>query len=348
MRLSKIFRRGLTLLTAAVLSLTLAVPALADAWVPPDNNVNYYLLDAPWAMEDTNRRTLNIFVSNYCEAGLLAYNSIADDARTQAMTTALKHIELNGLAEDVYTENGKTVMKVNGKKFSSVCDRLFDMDIKASSCPGYRDGAIYVTADNYKPEPHIIAAVHYCDYLGNGNYTLNFTVFRGASSVADYYKVEHYELEENSDLVEVGSGTASLYYMGTASTFKVEDLELRTISVAGCDRSDIPYLTANDPVAAQDQPEPEPPEPAEDPAEAPAEDPRRTPAEEPATVPVEEPEPPAPGPEPDPEQPAKDAEAPAKEAPSRGLSTPAIVAIALAAAAGAFAAVLVIFKKKEK
>ena len=123
-----------------------AVTALADAWVPPDDKYNDALMSCPY--EDEACRGLNTFLSNYAEANVYYYGSDSPDS--VVIAGALKHIELNGKAEETFvTDTGTKYMAVNASVFEEACNRYFGRKISASSCPGYSNGRIVVSASNY-------------------------------------------------------------------------------------------------------------------------------------------------------------------------------------------------------
>ncbi len=376
MRLHSFLRRALRILPAAALILALTVPAFADVWIPPDENMNMSLVGAPWDEEDC--KPLNIFLSNYIEAGLLDFEDNYDTADALMLTTVLKHIELNGLAKSTYEQGGKTCMEITPERLASSAMRLFHTGIDAEGLPGYRNGALYVTAENYKAAPQVLASAEYVDYRGESLYVVFFTVYQGRNANS-YYGTPMSEIED-APLTSIGSGRACVRYAGSTSDLdiRVEDLLLVWLEAELDGGASLPYQTANAPAEPPSkEPAPKPvtdPEPAKEPDPPKEPEPYQpvppTPAQPPegseggdppgVTEPPKQADPPGPEdappasdpgnaePSPAPVPPA----APAPQAPDQparsGFSALTLIAVAVAAAAvAALAAVLILFRKKK-
>lgn len=234
-------------LMLAVCPLTVA----ADVWIPPDDNVNYTLMDSVY--NEGVCRTLNAFVSNYVEANLQEFDEDTPDSTAIAAT--LKHLELNeGLFGSDVTkingEDGKTYMKVSASIFEERVRKLFGRRISASSCPGYEDGAIYVSAANFGGPIRVFGSVSFCNYIGNGVYDLQFTVYYVSRGVTDEYDVPYYEVSDRG-YQELGTGYAVFYFNDPDKTsFRTSDLQLLSLSM---DAEGIPCGDANLPMPRADQ-----------------------------------------------------------------------------------------------
>lgn len=249
--MKKMGKRILMLVLALVLAAACPLTVAADVWIPPDNNVNYILMESPY--NDGVCRTLNAFVSNYVEANLKEFDEDSPDSTAIAAT--LKHLELNeGLFGSDVTkingEDGKTYMKVSASIFEERARKLFGRRISASSCPGYEDGFIYVSAANFGGPIRVFGSVSFCNYIGNGVYDLQFTVYYVSRGVTDEYDVPFYEVSDRG-YQELGTGYAVFYFNDPDKTsFRTSDLQLLSLTM---DAEGIPCGDANLPMPRADQ-----------------------------------------------------------------------------------------------
>ncbi|MBQ3426970.1 MAG: hypothetical protein IJH37_07500 [Clostridia bacterium] len=211
---------------SVMISLISTVTALADAWVPPDDKYNDALMSCPY--EDEACRGLNTFLSNYAEANVYYYGSDSPDS--VVIAGVLKHIELNGKAEETFvSDTGTKYMAVNASVFEEACNRYFGRSISASSCPGYSNGRIVVSASNYKAPIKIFASSVYCRYDGNYQYLVSFEVFQCNGNAQDYYGIARNNLPPS--VTKVGEGECEMAFSGTQTTFKSSDFKLKTIKL---------------------------------------------------------------------------------------------------------------------
>lgn len=243
----KTCKRILTLALALLIAAAFPVSAAADAWIPPDDLTNNYILSMTY--NNGECLALNAFVSNYVEANLPEFESgTSDDV---AIAGTLKHFELNpGLYPDDVSsfvgDDGKTYMKVSASRFEARAKALFDRNISASACPGYEDGYITVTAENYGAPIRVFGTVSYCAYLGDGLYSAEFVVFYVPGGVTDEYGLSIYDITDRG-YTSLGSGTVQFYFDDpTQTSFRSSDFRLVwfTMDVTG-----IPYTNANLPMA---------------------------------------------------------------------------------------------------
>ena len=282
-------KRILTMVLALLLAAAFPVSVAADVWIPPDDNVNETLLMSPYFQNDC--KALNAFVSNYVEANLREFNSSTTDSVAIAVT--LKHLELNeGLFGNEVTgfidEDGTYCMKVSASTFEARMWKLFARDISARECPGYEDGYIYVSAENFGGPIRVFGSVEYINYIGNGVYDLAFTVYYVPRGVTDEYSIPYMDIADRG-YQELGTGYAVLYFNDTQKTsFRTADFRLMDFYM---DAEGIPCTAPNRPMERKSQSS----QSTEEPTEAPTEAPTQPPATEPEvtqTQPVQtEPEP---------------------------------------------------------
>lgn len=252
----KTTRRFLCFAFACLFVFSAAVSASADAWIPPDDNsCNENLLNSCNMQEQC--RALNVFVSNYIEAGVCNYYPGMSAASAYpelndpiAYLATLKHFELNPAAYlgdvSAFEEDGKTYMKVSGSAFERRAYTLFGAILSAEDCPGYQsEGIIIVSAENFNAELSVFASVSQVFHHFNEYYSAQFDVFEAPDGVTRKYNTPYFELPDN--LNKIGSGSIWFYYYGDPSvdTFSPTDFELSQISanVTGT----IPYSNENEP-----------------------------------------------------------------------------------------------------
>lgn len=277
--MKKVWKRLLTLGLALLLAAAFPMTVAADVWIPPDDNVNEALLMSPYFENDC--KAINAFVSNYVEANLKEYSDETPDSTVIAVT--LKHLELNeGLFGSDVTkitgEDGRTYMKVSASIFETRAQKLFGRTISARNCPGYEDGSIIVSADNFGGPIRVFGSVDYLNYIGNGVYDLQFTVYYVPGGVTDEYSVPYMDIIDRG-YRELGTGYAVLYFNDPAKTsFRTADFQLLDFHM---DAEGIPCTDANLPMERQEQSSnstdgPTEPEPTETEPEVTETEPART------------------------------------------------------------------------
>lgn len=252
----KTTKRLLCLLFTCLFVFSISVSAAADAWLPPDDELcNMNLLNSCYEQEKC--RALNVFVSNYIEAGISNYylgmgtsTAYPELANATAYLATLKHFELNPVAYpgevSSFEENGKTYMMISASAFERRAYTLFGAILSAEDCPGYqKDGTIIVSAENFNPKLTTFASVSCVYYNNHEAYTAEFDVFDAPDGVAGKYNTPRYELPD--DLNKIGSGFVSFYYYGDPSvdSFASTDFEFSEIFADVSEA--IPYLTENEP-----------------------------------------------------------------------------------------------------
>ena len=271
-------KRILTMVLALLLAAAFPVSVAADVWIPPDDNVNETLLMSPYFQNDC--KALNAFVSNYVEANLREFDSSTTDSVAIAVT--LKHLELNeGLFGNEVTgfvdEDGTYCMKVSASTFEARMWKLFARDISARECPGYEDGYIYVSAENFGGPIRVFGSVEYINYIGNGVYDLAFTVYYVPQGVSDEYSIPYMDIAERG-YQELGTGYAVLYFNDTQKTsFRTADFRLMDFWM---DAEGIPCTAPNRPMECKSQSS-QSSQSTEAPTEAPTEEPTQPPETEP-------------------------------------------------------------------
>lgn len=200
----------------------------ADAWIPPEE-YNHALVASP--KEDGACYALNVFISNYAEMGRDAWAGKSPD--NVCIEGLLKHFELNPgvYPDDVFShtaEDGTRYMAVSEEKFEKRMEDLFGRRVSAREHPGYHDGYIWVTAENYGAPITIYASVTDCFADSKNYYTVAFTIYNCTdSSFTNRYGTSYYNLPENHG-EKIASGIACFYYWGPtdATTFHAYEFEL--------------------------------------------------------------------------------------------------------------------------
>lgn len=251
-------KKMLSLCLALLLCAMLALPAAADAWIPPtdDGGYNEALVYLPYAEGDC--KPLNVFLSNYAEANLAEFDPFAADALASEVT--LKHFELNPTAypEDVLCEtdaNGAAYMRITGEKYEERVSALFGRALKAEDCPGYQDGAIYVTAENYGAPVQVFAHAVFCNYMGDGHYYVAFDVYKVMDGVADCYALA--DIPEDGTAQQLGRGYANFSYAGDMGATEFHAYNFTLVDF-WMNAENIPYTNENLPYTPE-EPTTEPP-----------------------------------------------------------------------------------------
>ncbi len=243
MKMKKLVALVLVCLLAALLPLSVA----ADAWIPPDEKVNMYLLSA---VHDNDYCTaLNAFVSNYAEANMSAYTT--GDSDDGPIRVVLKHLELNAhlFGEDVTSfqgEDGKTYMEISEERFENRMWKLFRRNIPAKDCPGYEDGVIRVSAESFGKPILVFATVYYCGYAGDGLYDVSFSVYHNPNGVTNEYRYCYMDAP-GLGYATIGTGSARFRFEDPDQTnFTSSDFQLVSFSMEAngipCTNENLPYV----------------------------------------------------------------------------------------------------------
>ena len=164
----------------------------------------------------------------------------------------LKHFALHA---DAYPDavvggtdtDGTAYMRITAQGYEARVSALFGRTLKAEDCPGYQDGAICVTAENFGAPAGIFAHAEFCNYMGDGRYYVAFSVYEIIEGEADCYA-----LAEIPEAVQpLGRGIAYLTFAGDtqATEFQTGDFVLSSLRM---DVTDIPYTNENRPYTPQE------------------------------------------------------------------------------------------------
>lgn len=245
-------KKMITLLLALLLCAALALPAFADAWIPPtdDGKWNRALTSLP---EDGSAcEPLNRFLSRFAEAGLADFR--AESSEQEAIRAVLKDLELHPDDSAVICETddaGVTYLRIPGEAFENRALTVFDRPLRAEDCPGYLDGDIYVTADSFDAQPAVFAHAVWCEYIADGTYYVYFEVYALEDNVEDCYTLS-YPVDAEG-IRQLGTGTATFLYAGDPETtvFEPNDFQPDTFHM---EAEDIPYTNENLPYTPTEEP----------------------------------------------------------------------------------------------
>ena len=249
----KTCKRILTLVMALLLMAAMPMTARADAWIPPDSMANLYLVSVYYDYNDCTE--LNYFVSNYVEANVKDYWPEHSEDEV-AIAGALKHFELNpGLYPDDVSsfigDDGKTYMKIAAGKFEERVRQLYRREISARECPGYEEGYIVVSAENYGEVIRVVGIANDCYYLGEGKYKLGFRVYYIPEGVSDQYTLTCAAMDERGYQV-LGDGMATFYFADPSrTTFRSADFQLTSFWMGA---EGIPCTNPNVPMTRPEPP----------------------------------------------------------------------------------------------
>lgn len=185
------------------------------------------------------QHAVSLFLSNFAETGLPAYDETTDAATMAACI--FKHIELNYTQFDesdvlVGTDdNGRKYLYVSGKKLGDRAADLFDVGLNPDFVPGYRDGRFCVTADHAGDPITLFAApTGPIEYTGDRNYEVNFTVFRANGGVKNELYTAYWRSDPPGSTM-LYTGRAVFTYRGDpdATEFSTADLHLLRWTVDG-------------------------------------------------------------------------------------------------------------------
>ena len=337
-------RKHLRNITALVLLLCLAVmlpmTARADAWIPPDNNYNEDLMY--FMLYGGNCYGFNAFLSNYAEANVRFFD--ADSSDEEAMQHLLKHIELNaklfGSQVSQFTgEDGKPYMRVAESLLQTRMQALFGRTVDFTTHPGYQDGTVVVSAEHYDGPIEDFATANHIDYLGDGVYIVYFQVFKVTGTLDNWYGTYYYELPDDQ-VKELGTGTATFYYVGSDENTNYRSTDFALISFSmdargiGCTTPNVPYGAAEPTI-----PETEAPTETTAPAMETTEPTAAVTEAETEPIVTEAPETQSPTAAPEPTQPSR----PSGNAPDMVI----VVLLVIACTLLAFVLILLIFRRKQ-
>lgn len=245
-------KKLITLLLALLLCAALTLPAFADVWIPPtdDGKWNRALTSLP---EDGSAcEPLNRFLSRFVEADLTDFRE--ETGEQEMIRAVLKDLELHPEDSAVVCETddtGVTYLCIPGEAFENRALTVFDRALRAEDCPGYLDGNIYVTADNFDAEPAVFAHAFWCEYMGDGVYYVYFEIYAAEDSVEDCYTLSYPADAEG--VRQLGTGTATFLYAGDpeATAFEPGDFQPDTFHM---EVEDIPYTNENLPYTPMEEP----------------------------------------------------------------------------------------------
>jgi len=236
-------KKLMVMLLAMILCLAAPLSAAADALIY-DEGANPYLCEC-WFSSDSCKG-LNVFLSNFAEANVTYYNRSTPDA----ITGTLKHFELNGpLYSDVSCkklEDGTKYMVIDGKTFENKAKQIFNVNIKASDLPGYKNGKLYAEAANFGAPITVFATATSVEYIGNYCYYVEFNVYRSKGEIKDRYSIPPRDLP--ADKVEkIAEGECELHFTGplTQDTFKASDFSVVSYWLNDHDPADFQYTNVN-------------------------------------------------------------------------------------------------------
>ncbi|MBR0510678.1 MAG: hypothetical protein IJJ85_11230 [Clostridia bacterium] len=239
-----------TVLVLCVLTLCLLPTAqtFADSWHPPDGFGSMMLCQS---ME--GGRTVSLFLSNFAETGLTAYDGSASDSVVN--NCVLKHMELNAsqFSPDVKIltdTNGQQYMTIPAERFQRRAQQMFGRAVSAAGCPGYLNGQVVVRADNANAPIRLVALPdHWIGYEGNYRYSTAFTVYRvdegSPSALYGYADMQEDTLSQKA--TKLYTGSVKFEYRGDpdATSFDTWDLHLISYSTSGAVTANSGYFGDN-------------------------------------------------------------------------------------------------------
>ena len=262
-------RKLVALLLALALFAAIPFTAAADAYIPPEPVEGF---DMNYAyMENGNCKALNTFLSNFVEMGLAEFSPETYD--DELFPAVLKHMELNARYYPKYvkklTKDGDPYMQISGSHFEERMEHLFGRTVSASQCPGYEDGKIVVSADQYDGPIRGFASVYGCYPAGENLWEVYFEPFRIDTDFSGWYTTAYSNLPWDK-ITSLGNGYALVQYTG-GKTYKSISTSDFTLIEFAMDAENIPCMGANLPYDYA--------EPTEAPTEAPTDAPTEAPTE---------------------------------------------------------------------
>lgn len=221
-------KKSFCLLLCLLIFASLPLTAFADAWIPQEEDSNENLIALPEKNGDCY--ALNAFLSYFAETQLTEL-IIYDVAPEEYCAVLLKHFELNPrlYPDDVssfHDAQGNTYMQISESKFESCMVEFFGMDISATQCPGYKDGRITVSAENYGAEKLVFASSINCSIMGHELYYVSFEIYE-AQDPSAYLSTANTQLDQ-ATITHLADGYCLIRYEGSLdqTAFKPSDFTL--------------------------------------------------------------------------------------------------------------------------
>lgn len=227
----------------------LSVTAAANVWTAPtDKDYKedvYHILD-----EEDGRRTINLFLSNFSEANLLAYDATtATDG--EVLKTLFKHFELNALnysGVTVGSDGGSgKVMVITQNTIEKAAKNMFGLAFTkhpVADFKGYEDGSYVVTANAAGSPLKVLSIAKYVEYRGENVYEAYFTIYKTEANIENYYSYEPMLANETPALKAIGEGVAKFTYVGGdgITAFRLTGYNLTQIN-----KAELVYTNPNEP-----------------------------------------------------------------------------------------------------
>ena len=239
-------------LLLALCLLLSAVPAVhADVWIPQEDEINQSLCDLPEKEGDCY--ALNAFLTRYAESGT---TDLSEYFSTEAdyYKSLLKHFELNpelypGSVRSYTDGDGNTYMELDASCFGEAMAKLYNTKMPVENCPGYSDGKIRVSAEDYGAEKRVFSSATHCDIMGSGLYYVSFETYVTESDVEALLSVPNSALDKDS-LTLLAEGSCLFYFYGDVeqSSFTSDDFTFLENSIYEV-YAELPYSGENLPAA---------------------------------------------------------------------------------------------------
>ena len=221
-------RRVFCLFLVLLLCAATVLPTAADAYIPPERQSGF---DMNYAYtENGTCKALNTFLSNFAEVGLREFSE--NTSNEDLIAAVLKHLELNAGYYPLYVTaitgpDNAPYMRITGSYFENRMKYLFNKDIAAADCAGYKDGYIEVTADHFGGPIQVFASVYDCHLMDGDVYEVYFDVLQVDTDFSGWYTTAYSNLPWNN-LSTLGTGTALIRYAGgkTNDTISTTDFSL--------------------------------------------------------------------------------------------------------------------------
>ena len=235
---------------AVLLLLSVMAPAAyADAWFPAEDDMNEALISSPYTNGDCY--ALNVFLSNYAEMAMKDID--ANTPLNSCISGLLKHFELNPTVypNDVTSflaSDGSRYMQISGSKYEERMWDLFGRSASATDHPGYSNGVITVSAENYGAALTVYASAVSCYIMGENLYSVEFEIYNCTdSSFKGRYETANCNLPENRG-TRIATGNALFYFYGGAAvtSFQVSDFTLMQYTLWEV-TGEFPYTNNNRP-----------------------------------------------------------------------------------------------------
>ena len=219
-------KKFFVLLLALCLILSAVPTAFADVWIPELEDINEHLAALPGKEGDC--AVLNRYLTRYAETGVAEIGEYYP-SKDNHYLSLLKHFELNPEpypdAVSCFTaEDGIPYMQINGDMFQAKMAELYNAKLPVENCPGYAEGKICVTAENYGAEKCVFASAVNCSIISPNVYYVYFEVFFTTEEIEAYLSVPNAQLDR-TNLELLGEGSCMFYFYGDQeqSSFASED-----------------------------------------------------------------------------------------------------------------------------